>query len=162
MAANSTSDLVLSPLGAESRPLAEWLTTFHLASVVLDPYTNESSWILPTAARILDALRGCDARVNLLVTADADDTRAFLGPFAQQFLTFADPDRAFVRAFDIQSLPCFAFVRVDGTLAASAEGWVPAEWRTVARSIAQATSWIAPTIPLAGDPGAFHGSPALG
>ena len=48
MATNPPPDLVLTPLGGESRPLQEWLTTFHLASVVLDPYTNESSWILDT------------------------------------------------------------------------------------------------------------------
>ena len=67
-------DLVLAPLGGEPRPLEEWLTTFHLASVVLDPYTNESSWILPTATRILEGLRGSDARVNFLVTADDADS----------------------------------------------------------------------------------------
>ena len=54
MATNPPSDLVLAPLGAEPRPLDDWLTTFHLASVVLDPYTNESSWILKTATRILE------------------------------------------------------------------------------------------------------------
>ena len=70
VATNPPTDLVLAPLGAEARPLADWLTTFHLASVVLDPYTNESSWILPTATRILEGLRGSDARVNFLVTAD--------------------------------------------------------------------------------------------
>ena len=75
-------------------PLEEWLTTFHLATVVLDPYTNESSWILPTATRILEGLRGSDARVNFLVTADADDAKAFLGPLIEQFLVFTDPDRA--------------------------------------------------------------------
>jgi hypothetical protein len=162
VAANPVSDLVLSPLGAQSRPLGEWLTTFHLATVVLDPYTNESSWILKTATKILEALRGCDARVNLLVTADEDDTAAFLGPYAQQFLTFCDPDRAFVKAYELEALPAFVFIRVDGTLAAKAQGWVPAEWREVAGQIAAATSWIPPTIPSPGDPGAFHGSPALG
>lgn len=162
VSANSVSDLVLSQLGAQKRPLAEWLTTFHLATVVLDPYTNESSWILKTATKILEGLRGCDARVNLLVTADEDDTAAFLGPYAQQFLTFCDPDRTFAKAYELEALPAFVFVRVDGSLAAKAEGWVPAEWRAVAVQIAEATSWIPPTIPGPGDPGAFHGSPALG
>jgi hypothetical protein len=46
-------DLILTPLGKKGRPLREWLTTFHLASVVLDPYTNESSWILNSAVRIM-------------------------------------------------------------------------------------------------------------
>ena len=87
----------LTSLGGEARPLEEWLTTFHLASVVLDPYTNESSWVLKTAARILENLRGTDARVNFVVTADADGADAFLGPLTDEFLVFCDPDRAFVR-----------------------------------------------------------------
>jgi len=153
--------LVLTPLGSTPRPLSEWLTTFHLATVVLDPYTNESSWILDTATRILEALRGADARVNLLVTADEADTRAFLGPLAERFLVFCDPDRAAVRALGLEQIPAFVFIRVDGTVVAAAEGWVPADWRKVAHEIATWTSWLAPTIPAPADPGAFRGSPAV-
>jgi hypothetical protein len=162
VATTAPADLVLTPLGAEERPLEEWLTTFHLASVVLDPYTNESSWILRTAVRILDALRGADVRVNFVITAPADDAARFLGPVAKDFLVFADPERAIVAAFGLTSLPAFAFVRVDRSVEAVAEGWDPRQWRRVAEVIAEATSWKAPTIPVAGDPGPFHGSPALG
>jgi hypothetical protein len=151
---------VLTPLGAASRPLEQWLTTFHLASVVLDPYTNESSWILKTAARILEGLRGSDARVNFVVTADADDTRRFLGPLVGDFLVFTDPDRTVVRGLGLSHLPAFAFIRVDGVVAASTEGWDPDEWRRVAAEIVTSTSWTVPTIPVAGDPGPFRGSPA--
>jgi hypothetical protein len=155
-------DLVLAPLGAEARPLEEWLTTFHLATVVLDPYTNESSWILPTATRILEALRGSDARVNFLVTADESDTKAFLGPLTKQFLVFTDPERTAVKALGLNELPAFLFIRVDGTVAAAAEGWSAPSWRAVAEAIAEATAWRAPDIPVVGDPGPFRGSPALG
>ena len=155
-------DLMLAPLGAEARPLEEWLTTFHLATVALDPYTNESSWILPTATRILEGLRGSDARVNFLVTADESDTRAFLGPLVDQFLVFTDPDRVAVKALGLTQLPAFVFVRVDGTVTAAAEGWSALAWRAVADTIAAATAWRPPDIPLVGDPGPFHGSPALG
>ena len=93
VAKDPPADLVLTPLGGEARPLSEWLTTFHLATVALDPYTNESAWILPTATRILEGLRGSDARVNLLVTAPEDDVRAFLGPLVREFLVFVDDDR---------------------------------------------------------------------
>ncbi|HQV57089.1 MAG TPA: hypothetical protein PKV27_03685, partial [Ilumatobacteraceae bacterium] len=72
MVSNPSPETKLTALGDEPRPLEEWLTTFHLASVVLDPYTNESSWVLKPALRILDALRGSSARVNLVVTASAD------------------------------------------------------------------------------------------
>lgn len=162
MASNPPSDLTLAPLGAESRPLGQWLTTFHLASVVLDPYTNESAWILPTAARILDGLRGSDARVNFVVTADEADTKAFLGPLADRFLVFTDPDRATVKSLGLNELPAFVFIRVDGTVQAAAEGWNSAQWRDVADTIAAATAWSSPDIPIIGDPGPFHGSPALG
>jgi hypothetical protein len=162
VATNPPPDLLLTPLGGESRPLQEWLTTFHLASVVLDPYTNESSWILDTAARILEGLRGSDARVNFIVTADVDDTRTFLGPLIDRFLVFVDPDRTAVKALGLTELPAFVFIRVDGTVPAAAEGWRPAEWRAVADAVAAATAWRPPDLPAVGDPGPFHGSPALG
>jgi len=161
VAIDPPSDLVLSPLGGEPRPLEEWLTTFHLATVVLDPYTNESSWVLKSATRILEAFRGADVRVNLMVTADEADTRAFLGPYVDRFLVFCDPDRKAVRAFGLEHLPAFVFVRVDGSVPITAQGWDPADWRAVAAEIARWTSWLAPTIPAAGDPGPFRGSPAL-
>ena len=123
VATNPPMDLVLAPLGGEPRSLDEWLTTFHLASVVLDPYTNESSWILPTATRILEGLRGSNARVNFLVTADDDDSRAFLGPLTERFLVFTDPDRVAVKALGLTELPAFVFIRVDGTVPSAAEGW---------------------------------------
>lgn len=162
MATNPPPDLVLAPLGSQPRPLEEWLTTFHLASVVIDPYTNESSWILRTAARILEGLRGSDARVNFLVTASDRDTKRFLGPLTDDFLVFTDPDRTAVKALGLSELPAFVFIRVDGTVPAAAEGWNSAEWRAVADAIAEATAWLTPDIPLIGDPGPFRGSPASG
>jgi hypothetical protein len=161
VAKDPPADLVLTSLGGESRPLSEWLTTFHLATVALDPYTNESAWILTTAVRVLEGLRGSDARVNLLVTAPEDDVRTFLGRLVKEFLVFVDDDRAAVKALGVESLPAFVFIRVDGTVPAAAEGWNPAQWRSVAETIAATTAWEAPDIPLVGDPGPFHGTPAL-
>jgi hypothetical protein len=155
-------DLNLTALNGEQRPLHEWLTTFHLASVVLDPYTNESSWILSTAARVLDAFRGADVRVNLVVTCSADEASQFLGPLADSFLVYCDADRSFVRGLGLQSLPAFVFVQGDGTVVDAAEGWDPTEWRRVAKTIATTTAWTAPTIPVSSDPSAFHGTPAQG
>jgi hypothetical protein len=161
VAKDPPADLVLKPIGRESRPLSEWLTTFHLATVLLDPYTTESSWILPTAVRILDGLRGSDARVNFLVTAPEDDAKAFMGPLLDQFLVFADPDRSVVKGLGLEQLPAFVFIQVNGTVPAAAEGWNPAEWRSVADVIAEVTAWLPPDIPMLGDPGPFHGTPAL-
>ena len=162
MATKLPSDLKLAPLAGEARELHEWLTTFHLASVVLDPYTNESSWVLKTARRILDGLRGSHARVNFIVTADDADTKRFLGPLVDEFLVFCDPDRAVVKALGLERLPAFAFIRVDGEAVAVAEGWNPEGWRDVAHAIADTTKWRAPLIPAAGDPSPFAGSPAAG
>ena len=150
----------LDPLGAEPRPLSEWLTTFHLASVILDPYTNESSWILPTATRILRAFSGAAARVNFVITANDDDAKAFLGPLAKEFLVFTDPDRSLVRGLGLTRLPAFVFLQSDGTVPAAAEGWDALEWRRVAKTIASVTSWSVPAIPESGDPVAFGGTPA--
>ena len=162
MTVKLSGDLMLHPLGGEARELEQWLTTFHLASVVLDPYTNESSWILKSAVRVLEGFRGSDARVNFMVTADADDTRRFLGPLCDQFLVFCDPDRAAVKAIGLERLPAFVFIRVDGEVAAKAEGWNPAAWREVADVEAATAYWQAPLIPAAGDPSPFVGSRAAG
>jgi hypothetical protein len=159
---NPPAELSLRPLRGSARPIEEWLTTFHLASVVIDPYTVESAWILETAARVLRSFRGAAARVNFVVTADDVDARAFLGPLADEFLVFLDPDRAVVRALGLTRLPAFVFVQEDGTVTASAEGWDPQAWRQVAEVIASTTSWSRPVLPAAGDPAPFTGSPALG
>ena len=67
-----------------------------------------------------------------------------------------------LRGAGLEGLPAFVFIRVDGTVPAAAEGWDPKEWRAVAEAITAATAWKAPDIPVIGDPGAFHASPALG
>lgn len=162
MASNPSPELILTTTDGDSRALEQWLTTFHLGSVVLDPFTNESSWILKTAVRILNGFRGCDVRVNFVLTCSADEAKAFLGPIADDFLVFCDPDRSFVKSLDLTTLPAFVFVRSDGTVPAAAEGWSPGQWRQVAAAIATTTAWSQPTIPAASDPSPFHGTPALG
>ena len=130
--------------------------------MVLDPYTNQSSWILPTARRVLHAFQGAAARVNFILTCTAAEAEEFLGPLAQEFLVFCDPDRTAVKAFGLSSLPAFLVVRGDGKVVGAAEGWDPAEWRNVAKELATLTSWSSPTIPDSGDPLPFEGTPARG
>jgi hypothetical protein len=156
------ADLQLAPINGEARTIDEWLTTFQLALVVLDPYTNESAWLLETSGRILTHFTGADCRVAFLVTAGADEARQFLGPWADRVLTFADPDRAAVRALGLDEVPAFVQVRGDRQVVASAQGWDPAEWRAVADSLAKAMSWSAPLIPLPADPSPYAGSAAAG
>ncbi|MFM7964338.1 MAG: TlpA family protein disulfide reductase [Actinomycetota bacterium] len=154
-------DTVLHPLHGEQRALHEWLTTFHLLSVVIDPYTNESGWVLKTARRVLAQFAGSSVRTNYVVTAGPDDARAFLGPLADEAIVFCDADRTFVKQLGLQKLPAFVFLRIDGNVVASAEGWNPLEWRTVADEVARTVAWSKPLIPAPGDPGAFAGTPAL-
>lgn len=162
MATDPPADLTLSPLKGEPRTIAAWLTTFQLATVVLDPFTNQSSWILETAGRILTHFNGADCRVAFIVTGTADEARQFLGPWADKVLTFADPDREAVKALGLNEIPAFLQIRGDLKVAASAEGWDPLEWRAVAEALAENMSWSAPLIPAHGDPTPFAGSPAAG
>jgi hypothetical protein len=162
VATDPPADLTLTPINGEPRTIGEWVTTFQLAAVVLDPFTNESSWILETAGRVLLHFREADCRVAFIVTGTADEARQFLGPWADKVLTFADPERASVRGLGLQALPAFVQVRGDLHLAAAAEGWDPEEWRHVAASLAKNMSWSAPLIPAYGDPSPYAGSAAAG
>ena len=97
-------------------------------------------------------------RVNILIACGPEEAQQFLGPLAQEFLVFCDPDRAAVKALGLATLPAFVFVRIDGTVPAAAEGWNPAAWRSVSEAIAATTAWSKPTIPVAGDPSPFAGT----
>lgn len=160
--ATVSASLDLAALDAQPRPLDDWLTTFPLAPVILDPYTAESAWILDTARRILLNYRGAGCRICWVATCDADDARRFLGPYADEMLTFADPDRRAAAAFGIDKLPAFCLIRQDGSVAAQAQGWDPDEWRTVAESISDLTRWSRPVIPDQDDPAPYAGTPAGG
>jgi hypothetical protein len=141
--------------------MREWLTNFNLALICIDPYTNESSWILDTAARIMRVFQDTSARMSWMVTGDADAARAFLGPLANEFLTLLDPDRSVVKGLGLSRLPAMVVVRADGTVAAAAEGWEPSQWRVVTNELARMTAWSRPELPHPKDPVPFEGSPAL-
>ncbi len=151
-------DLELTPLDGDPRALSEWLTTFPLVPVVIDPYTHESAWLLDTARRILSNFTGAGCRPCWLITCGADDARQFLGPYADEFLTFVDPDATFAKALGVSTAPAIALIRQDGAVTASAEGWNPEDWRDVATAIAAHTHWSRPEIPADGDPVAFAGT----
>jgi hypothetical protein len=161
VAADPPADLVLAPISGDPKTVREWLTTFHLAFVALDPYTYESAWLLETAGRILKTFEQSDARTAFLVTCSAADARAFLGPWATDLLVFADPDRVAVKGFGLERLPAFVHLAMDGTIYNAAESWDPIAWRKVADDLARITAWKAPAIPLPTDPGPYEGTPAL-
>lgn len=158
------AELELRPIDhTESHTLREWLTTFHLVTVVLDPYTAESAWLLPTVGRILRVYEEADCRVSITVTCDDASARQFLGPYAKEFLTFADPDRAAVKALDLATLPALVHIRQDLSVAGVAEGWDPEAWRKVTIELSRALDWgAAPVIPSHRDPAPYPGTPALG
>ncbi|MAG04243.1 MAG: hypothetical protein CL406_06480 [Acidimicrobiaceae bacterium] len=151
----------LQSLEGTSRPVSEWLTTFHMAAVVLDPFTHESSWILDTARRVLDAFSGADVRVAFVVSGtDSAGAASFMGPLAESTLSLADPDRGFARSLGLMTLPAFVAIRQDGSTIGTAEGWDPEAWRKVAAALAELTAWTRPEIPAAGDPAPYAGTPA--
>jgi len=162
VARDPSPDLVLSPLSGKPRTVAQLLTTFHLLVVALDPFTVESAWILDTAVRVLQTFEQADCRTAWLVTATPAECRAFLGPHAQQILTFADPERVAVRSFGFDRLPALVHLGMNGKVYGVAEGWHSDQWRTVADGLARLLSWRAPVFPGPKAPGSFDGSPALG
>lgn len=152
-------DLDLQPLDGDARPLRDWLTTFPLVPVILDPFTHESAWLLDTSKRILQHFGGADCRICWILTCSTDDARRFLGPYAEEILTFVDPDGAVALGLGVEQAPAIVLVRQDGQVTAKAEGWDPDAWREVAEAVAALTSWSRPAIPAAGDPVAYSGTP---
>jgi hypothetical protein len=151
-------DLTLTPLDGQGRTVREWLTNFHLVCVCIDPYTNESSWVLDAAARVMRHFSGAAARMSWLVTGPADGARDFLGPLAKEFLTFADPDRAVVKSLGVATLPALVFLKADGSIAGSAEGWDPVAWKAVTDTMAKIMAWSKADLPNAKDPRPFAGT----
>jgi len=155
-------DVQVATINGDSRSLAEWTTNFHLAMVVVDPFTYESSWILDTAVRILRVYAEADCRPCFVVTGTEAEAKQFMGKLAREFLIFVDPERTFVKAMDLETLPAFVHMNLAPAIETKAEGWEPAEWRAVAERLALVMSWRRPNIPVAQDPVPFVGTPALG
>lgn len=161
-AAEVPANLQLTSVDGQTRTMDEWLITFQMLGVVLDPFTYESSWILDTAVRVLRNFTAADCRCAFLVTCDAEDAQRFLGPYAQELLVFCDPDRVAVAGMGLGTLPAFVHVNIAHQVEASAEGWEPDQWREVAENLATVMSWRRPTIPESSDPVPFAGTPARG
>lgn len=155
------SDLVLDSLRGDGYPLRDWLTSYPLLLVAIDPYTHESSWILETGRRLLDHYKASDIRVGWLVTADEDGCEQFLGPWAAEYLTFPDPDRTAVTALGLARLPGLVHVRSDGHLDV-VDGWDPENWKSVSNQLSKILAWSRPMIPAPGDPTPYEGTPVSG
>lgn len=162
MVSSIPGTLELEPLGGEARDLESWVSMFHLAAVVVDPFTYESSWILDTAIRVLEGYEPADCRTAFVVTASAEEAATFMGPLAERFLVLADPDREFVDALGAESLPAFTVISTSLTVEGLAEGWDPPEWKSTAGRLSELLDWTEPLIPGPGDPAPYAGTPALG
>ncbi len=150
----------LESLDEEDRSLEEWTRSFHLVLVVLDPFTDESAWILDTAGRILLHFAEADCRTAWLVTGTPDNARQFLGPWARELLTFVDPEHATVRALGIDRLPALVHLDVDHAVEGRAEGWSRHGWQGVADNLARVMGWSSPNLARMGGPPAFEGTAA--
>ncbi|HUQ62146.1 MAG TPA: hypothetical protein VM121_00140 [Acidimicrobiales bacterium] len=159
MATNPPSDLLLSPISGTPRTVAQWLTVFHLLFVAVDPRSDRSRWILPTAANVLTDYEQADCRVAWLVAGDTDDARRFLGHWADDILTFVDPDKTACGAFGLGSLPAIVHLGMDGAVVNAVEGWDPGAWRALTVELSRIVSWSRPVIPRESDPGPFAGAP---
>lgn len=161
MATDPPPDLSLEPINGPARTVAQWLTTFHLVVVALDPFAHQSAWIVRTAARILLNFQEADCRIAWLVAGKPDECRAFLGRWADEILTFSDPEGTAIKALNLEHLPAIVHLATDGSVMGAAEGWDPAEWREVTTRLARIMAWSAPKIPAGDDPGPFPGVPLV-
>jgi hypothetical protein len=157
--ADAPADLVLDSIQGDGYRLRDWLATFPLALVALDPYTHESAWILETAGRFLRHFAPADVRCGWLVTAGDEDCRRFLGPWADEFITFADPERSAVGALGVEWLPALVHVEHDRSVRV-ANGWDPEAWAKIAAYMAHLLKWTRPVMPRPGDPVPYRGTPA--
>lgn len=152
-------DPELDPINGDARPFSDWMTTFPILAGVIDPYTHESAWLLDTIKRIFHHYSGADVRVAWLATGPADGVQKFLGPYAEEFLTFADPSSAAAKALGVETLPSLVLVRQDGEILASAQGWNPQEWRSLIATLDELTGWSGLQVPGPKDPAPYQGTP---
>ncbi len=153
---------MLTPLTGKGYRLSAYLVQYELLLAVVDPYTQQSAWLLKTAARVLETFDQADCRVAFVVAgANADESREFLGPFATRILTFPDVDRSIVKALALEQLPALVHITNDGSVVNAAQGWDASEWQTVTDVVASMNHWTGPVLPGVGDPGNFSGTPAI-
>lgn len=156
MAADPDPSLELTTIRGVTRTIDDWTTTFHLALTVL-PGRPDASAFVRVGRRIADVLGGSDCRTAFLVVGNERAARRVLGPVADAYLCFLDPEGTVVAGFGLARLPAFVHVRLDTTLAGAAEGWDPEEWDDAVERLAKEMAWTKPLIPAPGDPRPFPG-----
>ena len=162
VATDPSAQLEVADLSGYESTLADRLMMFNMLAVVIDPYTHQSGWILPTAARLFNHYNQADVRCCFVVASDAEGAQSYLGPFADDHLVLLDPDRELIGSLELEYLPAIVHLRQDASLAGAAEGWNPAGWLEVLDGVEATMAWRAkPQLPAQGDPAPFAGTPAL-
>ncbi len=151
MAQDPDPTVELTTARGVTRTLDDWTTTFHLALIVL-PGRPEAASFVRVGKRIIDVLGGSDCRPAFLVVGNERAARRVLGSAIDEYLSFLDPEGAFVKSAALTKLPAFAYVRLDGTLGSAAEGWDPDAWDDAVERLAKEMAWTKPLIPAPGDP----------
>jgi len=159
VATNPAPDLPLVPIVGHPGTVRQWLTTFHLLIVAVDPANARSRWIVPMAARVLFEYEQADCRVAWLVAGDAADARKLLGRWAKDITTFVDPELTAIKGFGIATLPTIVHVGMNLDVINSVEGWDPMAWRALTKELSRQMKWSRPHIPVPSDPGPFDGAP---
>ena len=114
---------------------------------------------IPIARRIFQVFGDADCHTAFCVAGNEFIAKAVLGDAEDQFLSFVDPDGAFVESLGLTHLPAFVHLRQNTTLAEAAEGWDPDAWQKVANAVAKSMAWSTPTVAGAGDPPPTPGWP---
>lgn len=140
------------------RTVRQLLTTFHLVFVAIDPAKRQNALLVPTAGRILQTFFGADCRVAWLSGGDLSSTKRLLGHWAEDILTFIDPDQEAIQGFGLTRLPAFVHLGADGTIVGASEGWHPQQWDSIAANLARVMHWGAPVVPGPYDPAEFEGT----
>jgi hypothetical protein len=152
-------DLVLTPLEGRPRTVREQLTTFHLVFCVVDPFAEQSAWVLPTARRVLTHYEQADCRVAWLVAGTVEEARLYLGPLADDIWTLVDPDHTTLKGFGLDRLPALVHLGMDGTVVNAVEGWDPAGWKALTDELSRRMLWSRPVVPAPSDPAPFEAAP---
>ncbi len=158
MVKNPDPTLKLTTTKGVTRTLDDWSTMFHLCLVILPPRPEASAFI-PIAKRIFAVFGDADCHTAFCVCGNEFIARGVLGDAEDRYLTFIDPDRAFVESLGLTHLPAFVHLRQDTSIVASAEGWDPEEWQRVVKEVARAMAWSAPEVAKPGDPPPTPGWP---
>lgn len=158
MAQNPDPQLQLTSLRGATRTLDDWATVFKLAIVILPPRPEAKAFV-PVVERIFATFADSDVRTCVCVPSTAAVAERIVGPLAQRYLVFCDPDNALATSLGLERLPAFVHLRQDTSLVTAAQGWSPTEWQRVADEIARSVHWTSPVVAGRGDPPPSPGWP---